>query len=729
MLMPMRRVCRSATFVCTLLVASAAEKRPMTPLDVVKLRRLDAYAASPDGQWLLYAQTVPNWDKGQNFTDLFLVRTDGSAHRQMTFTPEADETPFAWAPDSSAFAFLSARDGGKAKQIYLLSIAGGEARRLTNEKDGVASFRFSRDGRWLAFLGGPETHRMLKLIDLSQEGFPVQELVKHATPVEEWVWHPSSSTIYFTAADGDESAHARRARLGFDVKINALERSPRNLHAVDVPSGAERRLTSQTEFSFSGLTISRDGKRLACTGRPAQRYATQWDDEVFLIELDTGLLRRITNNRQPESGIQFSPDSSWLAFTLPEGGEELRATRVHLVSTRGTEHRVLLEGWDYDGGLAFFAPSGDAIYFATTVGVNRQAWRLRLAGGRPEMLTRGDQFLNLSRDPDSGVVLISRSTPAQPEEVFTAPLEGLASPDRWTRLTRLSEQVDPFLLGSYETVRWKSSDGAEVEGILVKPVGYQPGRRYPLIVQVHGGPAGTAANSFGGSYSTYPHVFAGKGYAVFQPNYRGSSGYGERFRRQIAGDYFRQGFDDIMTGVDFLIARGIADAGKLGHMGWSAGGHWSNWALTHTDRFKAIATGAGAVNWISLYAQTDVQTVREFYFQGTPYENWEHYRAVSPLTYIKNARTPTLILCGADDPRVPNAQSRELYIALQKLGVPVEYIEFPGMGHAITKPRYQLVKMAAELAWFDKWILGEARWLDWDQLLETLPAAVRRQAE
>jgi dipeptidyl aminopeptidase/acylaminoacyl peptidase len=124
-----------------------------------------------------------------------------------------------------------------------------------------------------------------------------------------------------------------------------------------------------------------------------------------------------------------------------------------------------------------------------------------------------------------------------------------------------------------------------------------------------------------------------------------------------------------------------------------------------------------------------VQTVREFYFQGTPYENWEHYRAVSPLTYIKNARTPTLILCGADDPRVPNAQSRELYIALQKLGVPVEYIEFPGMGHAITKPRYQLVKMAAELAWFDKWILGEARWLDWDQLLETLPAAVRRQAE
>lgn len=725
----MRRICRSGIFFCALLVAGAAEKRPMTPLDVVKLRRLGAYAASPDGRWLLYAQIVPNWDKGQNYSDLFLVRIDGTAHRQMTFTPEADETPFAWSPDSSAFAFLSARDGGKARQLYLLSIAGGEARRLTSEKDGVAGFEFSRDGRWIAFLGGPESHRTLKLIDLSQEGFPVKEVLKHATPIEEWVWHPDSSRICFTAADRDESVHTRRARLGFDVKINALERSPRNLHAVEIASGAERRLTSQSDFSFSGLRISRDGRRLACTGRPAQRYATQWDEEVFLLELDTGLLRRLTENRQPESNLQFSPDSSWLTFTLPEGAEEHRATRLHLVSLRAAERRILFEGWDFDGGLAFFAPSGDAIYFAATVGVNRQAWRVRLAGGAPEMLTRGDQFLNLSRDPDSGVVLISRSTPAQPEEVFTASLDNLAEPARWIRLTRLSEQVEPFLLGSYETVRWKASDGVEVEGILVKPVDYQPGRRYPLIVQVHGGPAGTSTNSFGGSYSTYPHVFAGKGYAVFQPNYRGSSGYGERFRRQIAGDYFRQGFDDIMTGVDFLIARGIADPERLGHMGWSAGGHWSNWALTHTDRFKAIATGAGAVNWISMYAQTDVQPVREFYLQGTPYDNWERYQAFSPLTYIKNARTPALILCGVDDPRVPNAQSRELYIALQKLGVPVEYIEFPGMGHGITKPRYQLVKMAAELAWFDKWILGKPGWLDWDKLLETLPPEVRRQAE
>lgn len=708
--------------------APSAEKRPMTPLDVVKLRKLDAFAVSPDGRWLLYSQTIPNWDKGQNYTDLFLVRIDGAGHRQMTFTPEADETPFAWGRDSQTFAFLSARDGSRNKQIYLMNVGGGEARRITEEREGVERFAFSRDGRWIAYLGGVQDHRTLKLIDLGQPGYPTRELVKHDTPVEEFVWDPSGRTIYFTAADRDESVHRRRARLGFDVKVNALEPAPRNLHAVEIASAASKRLTSQSEFVLSGLEISRDGRWLACTGKPTYRYATDWDKEVFLIEAASGVLRRITENRQSEAAVQFSPDSRWLVYTLAEGGEEHRARRVHLVGTQADEQRKLFEGWDHDGDVGFFSPAGDALYFATTVGVNRQAWRIRLAGGPPEVLTRGDQFLNLAFDYDSGRLLIRRSTPSEPEELFTARLEELADSGRWTRLTRLSEQLEPFLLAEYETVRWKASDGVEVEGLLIKPVNYRPGERYPLIVQVHGGPAGTSTNSFGGSYTTYPHVLAGAGYAVFQPNYRGSSGYGEHFRRQIAGDYFRQGFDDIMTGVDYLVARGIADPERLGHMGWSAGGHWSNWALVKTDRFKAIATGAGAVNWISMYAQTDVQRTREFYFRGTPYENEEHYRAVSPLTYIRNAKTPTLILCGTDDPRVPNAQSRELYIALQKLGVPVEYIEFPGMGHAITKPRYQLVKMMAELAWFDRWIRGAPGWLDWEKVLGTLPAGDRGSA-
>ena len=184
-----------------------------------------------------------------------------------------------------------------------------------------------------------------------------------------------------------------------------------------------------------------------------------------------------------------------------------------------------------------------------------------------------------------------------------------------------------------------------------------------------------------------------------------------------------------MSGVDYLIERGIADPDKLGMMGWSAGGHWSNWTLVSTDRFKAISTGAGAVNWISLYAQTDMQDTREFYFKGQPYDNWDHYVDVSPLKYIKNAKTPTLIHFGENDRRIPRPQGEELHMALKKLGVPTEFIVYPNMPHGLRNARYQLIKMEAELSWFEKWIKGKEEWLDWKSLLKTIEEKKEEKAE
>ncbi|MBM4160517.1 MAG: S9 family peptidase, partial [Ignavibacteria bacterium] len=180
------------------------------------------------------------------------------------------------------------------------------------------------------------------------------------------------------------------------------------------------------------------------------------------------------------------------------------------------------------------------------------------------------------------------------------------------------------------------------------------------------------------------------------------------------------GYEVIMTGVDHLIKIGLADGDRMGVMGWSAGGHWSNWILTHTNRFKAISSGAGAVNWTSMYAQSDIQRGREFYYKGRPYENFEHYWDVSPLKYIRNAKTPTLIHVVDGDPRVPRPQSEELYMALVKLGVPTEFFVYPGSTHGITEPRNQLVKMVSEFSWMEKWIKGKAAWFDWKDLLATL---------
>ncbi len=705
--------------------AFAAERRPMEPLDMLKIERLDNPEISPDGDWLLYERSVLNWKVGKRFTDIHVSRMDGSGARRMTYSDDKSETGAQWSRSSDAIVFLSNRDGPK-RQVYWLSLHGGEARRLSNEKSGVRGFQLSRDGRWLAFLTADPSKAQLMLLDLDNPEEPAAQLTRRATSVGPWLWHPDSKRVLFAAADEDDPADQKRKKEGFDVKINAEEQPASNFWSIGIESKEETRLTEHKDRRPRQIKMSRDGKYLAYTAASTERFSTSWDSELFLLDIDQATTRRITNNGQSETGFKFSPDSAWLAYVGPDRAEQYRAAKIFLVPTAGGKEKKLLGDWDHDGAMSFWAPDSKAIYFAPTLGLNRQMMRVSISGGAPEQVTSGEQFVNTNYDHDANKLVLRRSTPTEPEEFFTTELAHLGASDQWTQLTDSAGQVDEFQLGAYERLRWKSTDGKEVEGILVKPVDYEEGKRYPLVVQVHGGPAGTSTNMFPTRWSTYVHVFAGKGYAVFQPNYRGSSGYGESFRRQIAGDYFRQGFEDIMTGVDHLIEQGIADPDKLVHMGWSAGGHWSNWALTHTDRFKAIASGAGAVNWISMWAQSDMQINREFYFDGKPYDNRDHYLEVSPLTYIKNAKTPTLIMCGTNDNRVPNAQSRELYLNLQKLGVPVEYIEFPGMPHGITKPRYQLVKMHAELAWFDKWLNGKEEWLDWEELLATLPGATKK---
>ena len=696
--------------------------RPMTPLDLLDLPDLGEQAVSPDGAWMVYAKSLLNWKEGKRYTDLFLVRTDGSEHHQITFT-EKDERRLTWARDSKAFAFTSDRDSSKP-QIYWMSLLPGEARKLTNEKEGVRQIEFSKDGRWLAYQTGDSgAKRQIKLIDVADLSAEPVALTKHETGVDAWRWRADSSGILFTAPEAEQEIQERRKKLGFDVRVNAIEEPVADLWSVDAASKQESRLTSLTGFRAQKPKISADGHYAAFLGESTKRYATDWDQELFLVDLESNETRQVTKNGQSEEDFEFSPDGRWLAYTAPENDEQYRATKIFLTPTAGGDSRKLLEGWTYDGAIGFWKPGSRSIYFAATLGVSHQLMQVPVEGGQPEQLTSGPHQLRISADDDSGLILIALTTPTSPQELFTAKVEDLGSPDRWTQLTRMVENFSRFQLGESESIRWTSSDGKQVEGMLIKPVGYEAGKAYPLIVQVHGGPAGTSMSGFSDSWGTYAHVFAGKGYAVLQPNYRGSSGYGEDFRREIAGDYFRQGFDDIMTGVDYLIEKGIADPDKLGHMGWSAGGHWSNWALTHTDRFKAIASGAGAVNWVSMWAQSDMQINREFYFEGKPYENPEHYREVSPITYVKNAKTPTLVMCGTDDPRVPNAQSRELYVSLQKLGVPVEYIEFPGMPHGLTKPRYQFVKMQAELAWFEKWIQGKEGWLDWQAIVDSVPGA------
>ncbi|MBI1748103.1 MAG: S9 family peptidase [Acidobacteria bacterium] len=366
--------------------------------------------------------------------------------------------------------------------------------------------------------------------------------------------------------------------------------------------------------------ISKDGRKLAFRGSAVDRYATGEESEIYLLDIASNRLTRVTNNGVSEGLLSFSPDSRWLAFAAPDEFTYMRNHRIYILPVDGGPLRKLGDGFDNHLSLSFWSPDSQSIYFNDQVGATTNIYQINVAANQIHPVTNEHGVVTAGRDEDSGLVLLSYTDPSTPSDLYVTTLSNLGVRSRWTRVTRINPQVEKLALGATESIRWKSRDGALVEGVLVKPLNYQAGRRYPLIVQLHGGPAGAYTLTFSGSHGTYTHIYAANGYVVLQPNYRGSSGYGEKFRTQISGDYFRQAFEDIMTGVDYLIEKGWVDPNAMGMMGWSAGGHWSNWTLVSTDRFKAISTGAGAVNWISLYAQTDVQVPREFYFKGNPYE-------------------------------------------------------------------------------------------------------------
>jgi dipeptidyl aminopeptidase/acylaminoacyl peptidase len=244
------------------------------------------------------------------------------------------------------------------------------------------------------------------------------------------------------------------------------------------------------------------------------------------------------------------------------------------------------------------------------------------------------------------------------------------------------------------------------EGILIYPIGYQPGTRYPTVALIHGGPSGVWTQSFPSSWGNFGHVWAGKGWVVFYPNVRGSSAYGEKFLASNVRDWGGGDYQDIQTGLDHLIAKGVADPNKLGQAGWSYGGYMTAWTLTQTNRFKAVMVGAGLTNMYSMYSTNDLQRTLEAYFGAQPWDDVEAYRRASAMTFIKQARTPTLILHGGSDIRVPPSQAQELYMGLRKNGVPVEMVLFPREPHGLQEPRHRLDKMRREYAWFSKYVLG-----------------------
>ena len=728
----------SVRWFSTILLAGSAlgaqtAPRPMTFMDQQLMRQAGSPALSPDGSWMLYTLSVPNWKEAKRYSDVFLVSTrDGlPSTRQLTFTKDKNETSPQWATDGSFFVFASNRDAaGSAatQQLYVMHPGGGEAQKITDVKDGVGTFAFSRDGRWLAFSAGKNDEQQVMVLSVAGiDTATARPLTRHATPVGWWRFSKDSKRLYFVAQDSVDKADKERLAKQFTVKIRNQDIPLRHLWSLDLASGNEARVTQGNEYSVEGVSLSEDGKWAGVRAFPNDRYARTTMEggnhsDLHLLNLQTGDMERLTSNQNiGESALSFAPDGQTIAFSASDDFVYFRANKVYTraIAAKGGAWKKL--GGPFDGDVTIGWWSGDSktIYYNEGIRATNQLMALDVAANTVTQLTNVKAALSAQRDEDSGRIIVQYADPKTPTVHFVVDkVEDVTDRSAWRQVTNANPQVANFQLGEEEEVCWQSVDKKNTCGIVVKPVGYTPGKRYPLIVAIHGGPQSADVLGFNGGYSA--QAYAGDGYVVLKPNYRGSTNYGEAHKWGIVNDYFKKGYEDIMTGVDKLIADGLVDGDKMGVLGWSAGGHWTNWIITHSTRFKSASSGAGTVNWISMYAQSDMQDVRANYLGGKPpYEDFEAYWKQSPIRYIKNAKTPTMIHVVDGDPRVPRPQSDELHMGLRKVGVPTEYFVYPGSTHGIPDPRNQLLKSVAEKAWMDHWILGKGKF-QWQDVLKTL---------
>ena len=626
--------------------------------DIFKIKHVSSPRLSPDGQFVGFV--VREADTAQNkwIRHLWRITVSTGETIQLTRGKNSEYRP-RWSPDGSYLAFLSTR--GEHPNIYKISNSGGEAQKLFDHPADIISFQFDKSG----------------------------------------------STIYFLARDSLSKQEVTQREKKNDAYFYDQDKQPVHLWRYDLPSRTGE-LINQDNYSVREFALSPDQRQIAFVAAPSPREDDYLKREIYLLNLNSKTEKQLTRNGIAERQIKWSPDSRYLSFTSDASSQlaTYYQDSIFLLDLQTGTIVDLLPDFAYQVFQYFWTRRGRDIYFLANMGVNTQLFRLNRKAGGVQQVTTGDHEIRTPHYcPELNRLVYTESTPFRPFDVRIATpknMDGklLSSMNSWLELV---EKAD------YQTIHWKSPDGHQVEGILISPAN-APQKPLPLIVQLHGGPESSYRNYFGSSWATYPQIWAAHGYVVFQPNYRGSTGYGDQVMRSIIGHYFEKDIDDIISGVDYLVAQGIADPAKMAVMGWSAGGHLTNWIVTHFQRFKAACSGAGGANWYSFYAQTDVQFIREIWHQGPPYSRQDYYMKKSPVTYVKQAKTPTLILCGEQDRRVPFPQSLEMYRGLKRYGTPTKFAAFPREDHGLREIRHQLYKMRLEFQWVEKHLFNR----DWE---------------
>jgi dipeptidyl aminopeptidase/acylaminoacyl peptidase len=652
---------------CLVLAAAApsSAQTASTPLprvaplvdQILSLKRAGSPEISPDGRWVAYTVRETNWDDNAYETEIWLADVSTGASRQLTNGKKSSQSP-AWAPDGSKLAFIS--DRTDKRQIYLISPQGGEGEALTSLEDGVSSFAWSPDGR----------------------------------------------TIAYTATEPKTAAIKDREKKYGEFQVVEQDHRMTHLFTIDVATRATRTLTSGS-FTVGSFSWSPDGTSIAFDHRINPELKNGSTADISIVTVPGAAVRKLITQDGPDQRPVWSPDGTRIAFqtSMANPAYMYMNSVIATVPASGGAPTVLSASFDEDPQIVDWKASG--IFFAASAKTYSYLYRLDPSTRTVTKLPAVDQTVNssfsLSKDGDTIASL--RSDARTMSEVYV--VSGLSRTPQEKRLTDLNAQTAGWPAGTLDVVSWKSQDGATIEGILHKPADFDPAKKYPLLVVIHGGPTGVSrAVPF--TSTIYPiDVWVPRGVLVLEPNYRGSAGYGEKFRALNVRNLGVGDAWDVLSGVDSLIAKGMVDPARVGTMGWSQGGYISAFLATHdASRFKAISVGAGISDWMTYYVNTDITPFTRQYLKATPWDDPDIYAKTSPITYIKQAKTPTLIQHGATDQRVPLPNAFELYHGLQDNHVPTKlivYQGFGGVGHGPSKPKSNRATMDHNVEWFDQY--------------------------
>src|ERR1051325_4082218 len=602
------------------------------------------------------------------------------------------------------------------RNLWIGEIASGETHALTTAKKSSTNPAWSPDGRWIAFLsdrpgqiaGTGEGKKQLYVI--STDGGEAQQLTKVENDVSDFEWAPDSKRIAFSMSDPESKAMKDRKEKYGDYAVVHGDYQMTHLWAIDFSSenagpAEAKRLTEGDKFSVGDFSWSPDGAHIAFSAQKDPDLISIDSADLYVVNVNDKALKRIVSTPGPDRNPHWSPDGKKIAFETAAGSQYFFYTngRVGVVGADGGAVQILTESFDEDPGLIAWGPDG--IYFGGVQKTAVHLFRLNPATGAVEKLSapEGMAASGFSFSRDYKTVAYRAALDNQYAEIYTTSV----APWQGKKLTAMGEQLKGFTPAHREVVSWKSADKTTIEGVLYTPPNFDAKKRYPLLVVIHGGPTGVDQPVVNADRYYPIERFVAKGAVVLRPNYRGSAGYGEKFRSLNVRNLGIGDYADVISGVDSLIAKGFVDKERVGAMGWSQGGYISAYITTISDRFKAVSVGAGISDWSTYYVNTDITPFTRQYLHATPWDDPEIYWKTSPISNIAKARTPTLIQHGENDRRVPIPNAYELRQALEDRVVPVKMVVYKGFGHGITKPKQQRAVMEENEKWFAQYIWGE----------------------